>query len=1404
MAAVLRGPWDHLAHSATGHDSVRRTELQRLQNAGSAEDRVRSDYRGRYAIELLQNAHDACADARLVGEAWLELTPTALLVANQGVPFTAKRIDSMLQLGDSTKAADRARHHTIGYKGIGFSAVLEITDRPQIVSRTLSFSFDRAAARARVGQVLGSEPRAVPMRYFPFPLDPEDLGTDAAAVQRLLGAGAVTVVRLPFRNRRVAKEVRDELESGLRPETLLFMPHLNRLTITSAGQTSGWSRRAGVHVGPGRVQHLKEHGGRTHSWLIATGTVNLDQEVVEALEDPLWSTVRAANVAVGVPWRDGKPDTARGNQPMHVYFPTDDRTGRALLVHGDFYVQSNRRRITAAGRGADISCKIAEGAAALVGDLAEALVSHGNALLRALAPSAEPDGFGAILSEMIDTRLRTCRIVLPASGGPPTAAASVKRADAELDPRQIAALVSLLDEQGDVLRAGDDAGCQQWLNRLGAARLAPSEIARRLSPKPGASYDGTLSVLARWHATLQGYDATNARQIMHHRPLLQDRTGRWSTPQRLIRSDPRTPAMPRQLAKPEYQPPSSRTARDFANEALPVEALTPQKALRAVLDYVRARDASQEAPDVLRFLRDLWRSDPALLRAAGRDEPGRIGRVPVPARVLGRREIVAGFAAADTVYFDKRWTNNEVLERIYGPFRQKEFLAADPPAESAEAHNVRQFWQVLGVRDVPRTVPISSCSSPAVHAWRGLEEVQAAAVCPDRHTGSNRDYRGVVLDRLDQVLLDGDDRAIRALAGYLCGTSKPLGDLVTVVCMHKAHARPRGTTAIGYQRWLLTTNPWLPSDGGPGGRRMRLPQDVWVEVPRGPARAVLPSPSLTVTDPPKLGLSSVHRPRIERLEAALVGVHGTFPELEQAPADARDGATWLLRKIDASAVSLPSDGPPREVPALPARRDGRDVWCTTPLIADLPGAEDVPGLAWLPPAPWTGLQRAYRLKRASAAVTAMVTDSPVHRDVRPLLTRPDRVNLLALLINRGGEAGSLAYRLGNLDERRVSALTVTYRMEGRSWLETPAYHLELRRDSAGRVRSAELRSRIELEVPDLVQLGQVLARHLGVDELADLVGQYLIVREPLMSAHRILPTQLSEAGQALGRYRSGGPDRPHAPERPEDPAEEAAIAQDEADHRNPGTDAANGKEPINGTGPRGADSSGPATPYTSSSRIDQETTPSSDRSMQEPTTAKANMRDLDETRRSRIEPAPRRDSVHFGRATRSAGQARAVRRPTPTARDRTGARLTGEASAGPTSQDAASRQATEKAAEDIAIRYLVDNYGAHVERVGSQNLGWDLNAVLPDGNRLLVEVKGFGSSSNDFVITRNELRAARAHTAQYRVCVVTGVGSDRGTLAWFDDASPLVDDHLEPYQWIVVDWPRGEHNRSDWSDHQGG
>ena len=75
---------------------------------------------------------------------WSPDESTALLIGNQGLPFDSKRIDSLLRLGGSSKERTE-EHHTIGYKGIGFSSVFEVTDEPHRGCKKFAARFGRDA-----------------------------------------------------------------------------------------------------------------------------------------------------------------------------------------------------------------------------------------------------------------------------------------------------------------------------------------------------------------------------------------------------------------------------------------------------------------------------------------------------------------------------------------------------------------------------------------------------------------------------------------------------------------------------------------------------------------------------------------------------------------------------------------------------------------------------------------------------------------------------------------------------------------------------------------------------------------------------------------------------------------------------------------------------------------------------------------------------------------------------------------------------------------------------------------------------------------------------------------------------------------------------------------------------------
>ena len=137
----------------------------------------------------------------------------------------------LVSLGLSEKKTVGGKRQTIGYKGIGFSAVFEISDSPQIITRDLAFSFDREEARARVHAVLGRRIDLVPVRAFPFRINEAEWSTDGDLVERLFEAGAVTVVRLPLRDASLAPQVADSLQKSLPAEALLFSPFVNSDTF---------------------------------------------------------------------------------------------------------------------------------------------------------------------------------------------------------------------------------------------------------------------------------------------------------------------------------------------------------------------------------------------------------------------------------------------------------------------------------------------------------------------------------------------------------------------------------------------------------------------------------------------------------------------------------------------------------------------------------------------------------------------------------------------------------------------------------------------------------------------------------------------------------------------------------------------------------------------------------------------------------------------------------------------------------------------------------------------------------------------------------------------------------------------------------------------------------------------
>ena len=186
-------------------------------------------YGHRQLYELIQNAADAILDGGADGldggaDGAIEvlLTAKALYCANEGEPVDSAGAKALLLSYTSPK---KARH--IGHFGIGFKSVLGVTSRPEILSRTASFRFDRDKAAETIRGRLGFV-GATPTMRTPEVFTPGELASADVELRSLM-AWATTVVRLPLDSEVVTGLQADML--SFPAEFLLFSPHVAALTF---------------------------------------------------------------------------------------------------------------------------------------------------------------------------------------------------------------------------------------------------------------------------------------------------------------------------------------------------------------------------------------------------------------------------------------------------------------------------------------------------------------------------------------------------------------------------------------------------------------------------------------------------------------------------------------------------------------------------------------------------------------------------------------------------------------------------------------------------------------------------------------------------------------------------------------------------------------------------------------------------------------------------------------------------------------------------------------------------------------------------------------------------------------------------------------------------------------------
>ena len=301
------------------------------EDANAEEDYALGGYRDRVVVELAQNAADAAARAGVPGRLRLTLRDGVLVAANTGAPLDAAGVEALSTL----RASSKRGQETAGRFGVGFAAVVAVSDAPAISSVTGSVRWSRDETRELAGQLpalageLAERSGHVPVLRLPFPADgaPPD--------------GFTTAVILPLRDPG-ARELAERLLAQAGPALLLALPALDRVEIEAGGVTRLLAAaRDGDDIAITVDRSVSQWRTATAGGRLAPGL--LADRPSEERTRTSWS------VSWAVPLTGAHEPAGRlpgGVDPVvHAPTPTDEPLGLPALLLASFPLGPDRRHV---------------------------------------------------------------------------------------------------------------------------------------------------------------------------------------------------------------------------------------------------------------------------------------------------------------------------------------------------------------------------------------------------------------------------------------------------------------------------------------------------------------------------------------------------------------------------------------------------------------------------------------------------------------------------------------------------------------------------------------------------------------------------------------------------------------------------------------------------------------------------------------------------------------------------------------------------------------------------------------------------------------------------------------------------------------------------------------------------
>ncbi|MFC6906917.1 DUF3883 domain-containing protein [Halalkalicoccus tibetensis] len=290
-----------------------------------------------FLMEFIQNADDSQSNSFS-----LRLTEDAVTILNDGREFDYDDVESVCNVGQSSKANPDKGEDYIGYLGVGFKSVFLISDNPRIYSGEYQFEFDKHS---------WSDPTQSPWQIIPIWIH-DDAQTFPDEYN--------TKFEIPFSD-DISQETFDKLTSELdvgqiSDRTILFLKNLEEIEIID--EVNGVEKTISKSIVTTRdeydiVEVTTERNDETETtrWLRFTDTVEVPGRVKEDRMTKQWErhTINHREIIVAFELNtDNVLQKQEGTAHIGVFsfLPLKEvPSGLNFLVQADFLTAPGRETI---------------------------------------------------------------------------------------------------------------------------------------------------------------------------------------------------------------------------------------------------------------------------------------------------------------------------------------------------------------------------------------------------------------------------------------------------------------------------------------------------------------------------------------------------------------------------------------------------------------------------------------------------------------------------------------------------------------------------------------------------------------------------------------------------------------------------------------------------------------------------------------------------------------------------------------------------------------------------------------------------------------------------------------------------------------------------------------------------